>query len=292
MIETLCPTAVAQVRALGKDYAGRAVLDAVSLQVEPGSIVGLIGRNGAGKSTLLRCMLGLLRPDHGHAHVLGASALSLTDKHKSALSYVPQQPDSFAWMTVGVMLDFVGSLYPHWDKALVQRLLQRWQLDPKRALNVLSPGQRQQVALIRALASRPRLLVLDEPASALDPLARRELLCEIVDCASEQGATVIFSTHIISDLERIASHIALLDKGRLRLHASLDVLKDELRRIYLPGDVGLSSELLPGEMARRRLDDGSWSLLLRLPECARHQLPANAQVQAMNLEDLFVELAR
>ena len=265
--------AVIEVRGLDKRYAERQVLDDVSLRVEPGSILGLIGRNGAGKSTLLRCILGLLRADSGEARVLGRDALSLDDQVKGALSYVPQQPDSFAWMTVGAMLDFVGSLYPQWDRALVQRLQARWELDGKRRLSLLSPGQRQQVALIRALGSRPRLLVLDEPASALDPLARRELLGEVIDSACEQGATVILSSHIISDLERIASEVAFLHKGRLLLQAPLDTLKDEVRRIHLPASAPLMDAPLPGELARHRLADGGYSLLLRL-------------------EDLFVELAR
>ncbi|MDI5996496.1 ABC transporter ATP-binding protein [Pseudomonas sp. MDMC216] len=283
--------AVIEVRGLDKRYAERQVLDDVSLRVEPGSILGLIGRNGAGKSTLLRCILGLLRADSGEARVLGRDALSLDDQVKGALSYVPQQPDSFAWMTVGAMLDFVGSLYPQWDRALVQRLQARWELDGKRRLSLLSPGQRQQVALIRALGSRPRLLVLDEPASALDPLARRELLGEVIDSACEQGATVILSSHIISDLERIASEVAFLHKGRLLLQAPLDTLKDEVRRIHLPASAPLMDAPLPGELARHRLADGGYSLLLRMGDGA---VPALAMypAQALGLEDLFVELAR
>ena len=286
------PDAIIEARGLSKRYADRQVLDGVSLRVEPGSILGLIGRNGAGKSTLLRCMLGLLRADHGEAFVLGRPALRLDDQAKGALSYVPQQPDSFPWMTVGGMLDFVACLYPRWDTELVQQLLQRWGVERKRALSALSPGERQQVALIRALGSRPQLLVLDEPAAALDPVARRELLREIVDSASEQGATVILSTHIISDLERIASDVAFLDQGRLLLQAGLDELKDQVRRVVVPADVALPGESLRGELTRQRLSDGSHSLLLRLPEGAVSPLPAHYPLQALGLEDLFVELVR
>lgn len=286
------PDAIIEARGLSKRYADRQILDGVSLRVEPGSILGLIGRNGAGKSTLLRCMLGLLRADHGEAFVLGRPALRLDDQAKGALSYVPQQPDSFPWMTVGGMLDFVAGLYPRWDAELVQQLLQRWGVERKRALSALSPGERQQVALIRALGSRPQLLVLDEPAAALDPVARRELLREIIDSTSEQGATVILSTHIISDLERIASDVAFLHQGRLLLQAGLDELKDQVRRVLLPADAALSGESLPGELARQRLSDGSHSLLLRLPEGAVSPLPAHYPLQALGLEDLFVELVR
>jgi ABC-2 type transport system ATP-binding protein len=282
---------VVTVRELSKYFSGRRVLDNISLQVKPGSILGLIGPNGAGKSTLLNCMLGLLRPEMGEARVFATPSLQLKDTHKSALSYVPQRPDSLAWMTVGSMLDFVGSLYPAWDAALVQRLLQHWKLDANRGLSKLSPGERQQVELIRALAARPRLLILDEPAAALDPLARRELLKEIIECASGQGATVIFSTHIISDLERIATHIAFLNQGRLCLNSHLDALKDDLRRASVPSGVQLPDLPLPGELTRHQLNDGSWHLVLKMSEYADHNLLMHAKFDAISLEDLFVELA-
>lgn len=283
--------AALEARGLGKDYHGQPVLDDISLRIEPGCILGLIGRNGAGKTTLLRCLLGLLQPSRGEARIAGVPSLHLTDADKAALAYVPQQLDSFGWMSATAMLDFVAGLYPHWDRALAVRLLQRWSLDGERRLDLLSPGQRQQVGLIRALASRPRLLVLDEPAAALDPLARRELLGEIVDTAAEQGATVVFSSHILSDLERIVSHVALLDAGRLRLHAALDELKEEVRRVSLPAGVepGLA---LPGELARHRREDGGWNLLLRLTQGQPPAgLPVQARLQPLGLEDLFVELA-
>lgn len=278
------------IQSLSKKFRHQSVLNEVSLQVEQGSILGLIGRNGAGKSTLLRCMLGLLKPDQGHAEVLGCPALQLTDAEKIALSYVPQQPDSFEWMSLGAMLDFVGSLYPSWDEALVRELLARWQMDSSACLSVLSPGKRQQAALIRALASRPRLMILDEPAAALDPLARRAFLSEVVKCAAVQNTTVILSSHIISDLERVASHIAFLHRGRLLLHAPLDELKERLHRVWLPPSTSLPSQPLLGEQTRRRLSDGSWSLLVdRGSEAEQH---TGAQIAALNLEDLFEELAQ
>lgn len=218
-----------EARALNKRYRDHSALSDVSLSIAPGTVLGVLGRNGAGKSTLIECLLGLRQADSGEARLFGKPASQLDDSDKMALSYVPQQGDSLQWMKVGEALGFFASLYPAWDSELVKTLLQRWDLDSQRLISNLSPGQRQQVAIIRALAPRPRLLVLDEPAAALDPLARRELLREIVELASEHGTTVVFSTHILSDLERIASHVAVVHQGQLRLYAEIDQLKDELR---------------------------------------------------------------
>lgn len=219
---------VAPLRAVGleKRYDGRAVLAGVSLEVEPGSVLGLVGRNGAGKSTLIRALLGLIEPDAGHAEVWGQPALRMDDIAKARLGYVPQQPDALGWLEVGQMLEFVGRFYPRWDTGYVDRTLDRWGLPRNKSLAKLSPGERQRVSVLRALAPRPDLLVLDEPAAALDPVARRELLREIALRAGESGTTVLFSTHILSDLERVASHVAFMQQGRIVLHAELDSLKE------------------------------------------------------------------
>lgn len=292
MTQVMDRTAILQAQGLGKAYGRHRVLDDVSLDLEAGSIVGLVGRNGAGKSSLIECLLGLRSVDSGLARVFGKPAQALDDQDKAMLGYVPQRPDGFDWMTVGALFGLMEGLYPQWDGQLAERLQKDWGLAPGRRLLTLSPGQRQQVALIRALAPRPRLLVLDEPASALDLLARRHLLREIVDLAGEQGTTVLFSTHIISDLERVASHIALLHQGRLRLQASLDDIKDGLSRWIWPAHLPLPEQPLPGELSRRRLEDGGSALVLHSGAGQDPGLrPAGVQAQRLGLEDLFVELA-
>jgi ABC-2 type transport system ATP-binding protein len=277
-----------------KGYASRTVLKHITLSLPPGSILGLVGRSGAGKTTLIRILLGLLVPDAGTATVLDEPALALTDSAKTRLGYVPQQPDALGWMQVGAMLAFVGSFYPKWDHQYVADSLLRWNIAPSRPLAKLSPGERQRVALIRALALRPELLILDEPAAALDPVARRDLLRELALRGGESGATVLFSTHIVSDLERVASHIACLHDGRLIVNTAMDSLKETHALLHL--DAGVASTLpskLPGELKRRRRTDGGVSLLLYREEGA--DWPAigrspGAQLEGLGLEDLFIEL--
>lgn len=278
-----------------KQYDQTSVLKGVSLAVEPGTVLGLIGRNGAGKSTLIRAMLGLIEPDAGTATVWGEPALRMGDAVKERLGYVPQQPEAMAWLQVGEMLDFIGRFYPRWNAAYVDATLERWQLPRNRLLAKLSPGERQRVAIIRALASQPELLVLDEPASALDPVGRRELLREIASRAGDSGTTVLFSTHIVSDLERVASHVAFLHEGRLLLHSELDSLKERNLRLHVPEAVAAQlREDVPGEVSRRPHPYGGLSITVLRGEGAPWpdlvQVPG-VRAEALPLEDLFIEVS-
>jgi len=280
---------------LSKSYDRRLALDRVSIRLEPGQVLGLIGRNGAGKTSLIRCLLGLCKPNGGAAWVLGQPAFELSDKEKMQLGYVAQQPDAMDWMSVREMLAFVAQFYPQWDHDYVhqqrERLGIRWDMQMAR----LTPGERQSIAILRALAPQPSLLVLDEPAAALDPIGRRALLREIANRAAETQCTVLFSTHIVSDLERVASHVAFMHEGRILLHEELDALKERHQRLHVPSELTARfSERLPGEIARHQREDGSlrifaiadeseaWATMLGMPEIRREQL---------SLEDLFVELS-
>ena len=280
------------VRGLIHGYEDSRVLDGVDLALAPGSVLGLIGRNGAGKSTLIRAMLGLLEPQAGQACVFGEPALKLSDAAKARLAYVPQQPEALAWLSATQMLDYVGRFYPDWDAAFAKATLGRWAIPANKLLAKLSPGERQRVELIRALASRPRLLVLDEPAAALDPVARRELLREVALRAGEAGTTVLFSTHIVSDLERVASEVAFLHQGRLLIHCGVDETKERYARLWLPARLSAAAPVQ--SLSRRRHDDGSLSLTVERGDAGCWPEAANlagARLDALGLEDLFVEIA-
>lgn len=288
-VDAMPPLSVAGLR---HSYPDGEVLCGVDLVLAPGSVLGLIGRNGAGKSTLIRAMVGLLEPGAGEARVFGRPALRMDDQAKARLAYVPQQPEAMGWLTAAQLLDYVGRFYPRWDARFAGKTLERWKIPPNKLLAKLSPGERQRVDLIRALASQPELLVLDEPAAALDPVARRELLREVALRAGESGTTVLFSTHIVSDLERIASDIAFLHEGKLLLHCAADDTKERFARLWLPA--AMSAAAPDAALSRRRHEDGSLSLVVERDE--RGQWPEasrlnGARVDALGLEDLFVEVA-
>jgi len=292
-IDETSPTFPLACRGLGVTIEQRLVLADVHLEVPAGSVLGLIGRNGAGKTTLIRSLLGLQVPSAGEARLFGAPATAIDDAIRQRLGYVAQSSEGFQWMTVRDLLAVVGACYPRWDGDWVNAALDRWSLDAGARVGALSPGQRQRLALVRAMAHSPDLLVLDEPASALDPVGRRELLREIIQRTGRQGTTVLLSTHIVSDLERIASHVALLDAGRLLLSQPLDQLKEELRRLHVPR--GLAARVkgrLPGELARHPNADGSLRVLVRREGGRWPDLAGEPGVlhDTPGLEDVLVEV--
>lgn len=281
-------------RGVHKRFDRQHVLRDVSLDIPAGAVMGLIGRNGAGKSTLMRVLTGLMQPEQGSATLLGEPALALADTARERLGYVPQQAESFSWMRVGDMLALVASFYPAWDHGYVTQALARWHIDADKVLARLSPGERQRVALVRALAPRPALLILDEPAAALDPVARRDLLREIATRAADAATTVLFSTHIVSDLERVASHVAFLHEGRLLLNTGLDDLRECHARLLLPATLAAQAAApLQGELRRRPRPDGGLQIVLsRSPGADWPALAhaAGAQLASLALEDLFIEV--
>lgn len=268
------------------------VLNGIDLQIARGEVVGLIGRNGAGKTSLLHCLLGLLRPRRGQARLFGGDALRLDDARKRHLGFVAQQAQAFGWMKIEELMAFMAQLYPDWDRQRANMLLRRWELDPIQKVSTLSPGQAQRLALVRALTPRPALLVLDEPAASLDPLARRDLLREIITHTCDEGATVLFSSHIVSDLERIASRVLFLNDGKLLLDQPLDELKDRILRVSLATSAAAAlPHPQPGELSRRQAGDTTILLFHadRMPSALLTQPGAHSD--RLSLEDLFIEVA-
>jgi ABC-2 type transport system ATP-binding protein len=286
---------IVHLSSLTKHFGSKKVLDRLDWDVRQGQVIGLLGRNGAGKSTLLECLLGLRETDSGSATLFGEAASALSESTRARIGYVPQTAELFDWLNPMQMLDYFKALYPRWNDAKVEGLLRRWGFDDlKRATPIsrLSGGEKQRLSIIRALGHEPELLILDEPVSALDPVGRRDFLRELVDGVIERGTTVVFSTHILSDLERVALDVAFMKDGRIALQGELDTLLDGARRITAPSSL-LQGVALSGEMRRQHVEGGMTSVVVRQvgPELAplREREPA-MRVEAMTLEDLFIEV--
>lgn len=223
---------ILQISAISKRFGAQTVLQELDFSIDAGQVVGLLGRNGAGKSTLLECMLGLREVDGGTVTIFGEPAGNLSDAARARIGYVPQQSELFEWLTPDQLLAYFKALYPRWNDAKVSGLLARWGLDEaarSKPIKKLSGGQKQRLSIIRALAHEPELLILDEPVSALDPAGRRDFLRELVDQVIDRNTAIVFSTHILSDLERVALDVAFLKDGKIALAGPLDDLLDDAR---------------------------------------------------------------
>lgn len=226
---------VVDISAISKSFGSQQVLRRLDWQIEQGKVIGLLGRNGAGKSTLLECLLGLRETEGGTVTLFGEPAGKLSEAARARIGYVPQKSELFEWLTPVQMLDYFKALYPRWNGAKVQGLLQRWGFGPEllhKQIGRLSGGEKQRLSIIRALAHEPELLVLDEPVASLDPAGRRDFLRELVEVVLERDTTVIFSTHILSDLERVALDVAFLKDGNIALQSPLDTLLENAQRQF------------------------------------------------------------
>jgi ABC-2 type transport system ATP-binding protein len=230
-------------RAVGltKRYGRQTALSDCTLDIPSGRVVGLVGPNGAGKTTLLQLAVGMLRPTAGSIEVLGGQPASGPDQ-LAKVGYVAQDTPTYTNLTVADHLTFGARLNPHWDDAVAQHRIDRLGLDRKRPAGKLSGGQRAQLALTLAVAKRPELLVLDEPVASLDPLARREFLQNLMEFTAESGASVILSSHLVADLERVCDYLIVLADSRVLVAGDVDNLLETHPRL-----VGLrrDPEVLP-----------------------------------------------
>lgn len=287
---------VLRVRGLDKSFKKRQVLKGLDWQVPAGRVIGLLGRNGAGKTTLLRCLLGLSPIDGGTIELFGEPMLEPGGERMHRIGFVPQTFDLFPWMKIRAYLDFTAAFYARWNAPLVDRLLSDWELDATQKIGELSQGQRQKLAIVRAIAPDPDLLVLDEPVASLDPQARRAFMGELLTLMRAPGKTVIFSTHITADLERADADIALLRDGRIQFMRPLAELREHLKRVvfiraegwtHSPAVAGALKAHVQGEQAVLLVEDPLVDSLHAL--AAREN--ASLRIETPTLEDLFVELA-
>jgi ABC-2 type transport system ATP-binding protein len=224
---------IADIKNLSIRFGHVQAIKDLSLRLEPGRIVGLLGANGSGKSTLLRSIIGLYLPDNGSCVTLGCPADKLGPEHLARIGYVHQEGELIDWMKAGQLIRYVSVYYPNWNHGLEERYIREFEIDLKARVGTLSPGQRQRLAILLAICFEPQFLILDEPASGLDPIARGHFLDLLLGLIQDPGRTIIISSHILSDVEKVIDHVWILKAGQLVRDCPFDDLKEEYCQVRL-----------------------------------------------------------
>jgi ABC-2 type transport system ATP-binding protein len=216
---------VIEISGLTRRFGAKTALDAITLTIPRGGVYGLVGANGAGKTTLIKHVLGLLRAEAGSVRVFGRDPVADPVGVLSRVGYLSEENDLPAWMRVDELMRYSRAFYPAWDDRYAEELLRAFALEPSAKIRALSKGQRARAGLLIALAYRPQLVVLDEPSSGLDPLVRRDILGAAVRTIADEGRTVLFSSHLLDEVEQVADHVTMIDRGRILLSAPLAEIK-------------------------------------------------------------------
>ncbi len=227
---------VVEIRALSRRFGRAVALDRVDLDIPRGSVFGIVGENGAGKTTMIKHLMGLLKAQSGTVRVFGRDPVHDPVGVLGRVGYLSEDRDLPDWMTIDEVLRYLRAFYPSWDDGFANRLREQFDLDPDARTKGLSQGQRARTCLLCAMAYRPELLVLDEPSTGLDPIVRRDILSAIIRTIAEEGRTVLFSSHLLDEVERMADWVAMIDRGRIVLCGPLDEVKAAHRRLTLRFD--------------------------------------------------------
>jgi ABC-2 type transport system ATP-binding protein len=277
---------------------GVPVLRDVSFSVGEGQVVGLLGRNGSGKTTLINIAIGMLYPGSGSVRVFGLSPTDNPVAVKERIGHVEEEGTLRGRQTIREVIAFYRGVFPKWDDGLEREILDRFGLSRKARISRLSKGQRRQVALLCAVCHRPELLLLDEPASGLDPAARREFLEAAILLLNREGTTILFSSHQMNDVERLGGRMVLLDEGKVKLDRELDRVRDEFFVAMVPRASVSNADILrqiPGCLRVRSVHE-NWHVVVegtaadvhdRLFKSVGHN---GIRCVRMPLEELFIEL--
>ena len=267
-------------------------LDNVDLKVPEGQIMGLIGPNGAGKSTTIRILMGLVHQDQGEVRVLGHRMPAEQVAAKWDIGFASEDMRLYDSMTLGWHMDFIRSIYPSWDAAYAQVLLKRFGLRAEQKIKGLSHGQRTKSTMLLVLARKPKLLVLDEPTTGLDPVARHEILRELTAVMTDEGRSILFSSHNTQDVEQISDQITFIDRGHIIDSMDKEAYLDRWRRLRLEVPAGIALPALPGIIGVRqegRLAVATANAFVADLANAYESTGARVQcIESMTLEEIFV----
>lgn len=284
---------IIEIHGLSRSFGKTVALDNVTLSIPQGGVFGLVGENGAGKTTLIRHILGLLRCYQGSVRVFGFDPVEQPEAVLARIGYLSEDRDLPSWMKVKELMRYTRAFYPAWDIDYAEKLRRIFDLDPHAKIGTLSRGQKAKAGLLAALAHRPDLLLLDEPSSGLDALARRDILTAVIRTAAEEGRTVLFSSHLLNEVERVADRVAMIVKGKVAFCATMEDIKagHHLVVANFPGRVPDFTQL-PGLLSSRG-SNNEWSLVFAASAESARAITVEAggevkEVDGLSLEDVFL----
>lgn len=254
-------------------YFGRlCAVDQLSLAVPRGSVFALLGRNGSGKSTFIRMLLGMLEPTRGSATILGEDCRNLSPTTRGRIGYIAEGHPLIPWMRVKELVEFQKSFYPNWDQSIFTDVIDHFDLQPNTKAANLSRGQRAGLSLGLVLATGPELLIMDDPSMGLDPVARRTLLEGMIHVTRDTNRTIFFSSHVLEDVDRVADHVAILDRSVLRVSCSMETFPSRVKRMVLAfPDVPPNLPSIPG-LLQARTDGNELRLTLANYDAEAHRI--------------------
>ncbi|MDF2925871.1 MAG: transporter related protein [Paenibacillaceae bacterium] len=269
-------------------------LDGVSFQIPRGYIMGFIGQNGSGKSTTIKCIMNLIRYDAGEIHMFGQTDSQQPEKLKNRIGYVSEEPHFYDDMTVEWTGRFVGSFYTTWDDALFRKLLARFQVDRKKKAKELSRGMKVKLSLALAMAHHPELLILDEPTSGLDPVIRSELLDVFLEIIQNENCSIFFSSHISTDIEKVADYITIIHNGRIVASTDKLTLLDQSK--VIKADNRYRNASIEAELSNLKVNDygysGITSDIRSFDRVWKSNFPEGEyKVEKLALDELLVRIA-
>lgn len=288
--------AIVEVSNLSRSFGNKQALDSVSFRILPGQVYGLVGANGAGKTTLIKHLLGLLRAQSGSVRVFGFDPVRNPVGVLSRIGYLSEERELPEWMRISELMSYTQAFHPSWDSVYASELLETFGLDPTKRIKQLSKGMRAQAGLVAAVAHHPALLILDEPSSGLDAVVRRDILDAIVRTVADDGRTVLFSSHLLEEVERMSDRILMVQNGKITLSTSLEEARNSYHRSRLTFLENLDrlpsiAGVLTGEGGGR-----SWSVIHNTPpdEFSRAVTEAGGTVtesRNATLEEIFLACA-
>ena len=283
---------------LTKRYGKTLATNALDLSVRRGTTLGLLGPNGAGKSSTIRMLMGLSEIDDGSATILGYDVEDRSPELRQRVGYVPELHFIYRWMTVGEVIQFVSALYARWDATLAEDLLSKFELPKAKKVKALSKGMVAKLGLLLALAHRPELLVLDEPTSGLDPIIREDFLESVLQSDSDGNRSVLFSSHHVDDVERVADDVGIMVDGELVLCDSVDAIRERVKRIRMVLRDGKLPVNVPLEVIHQRLNRREWTVTVNpfsrelVTRIQAENSSEDAAVIDLSLEEIFKDLVR